>query len=71
MTRTVRLAWQQKPLVVALLVAAVAVCALVVVAAISAGGPAELPRVCVSSAAASADADGGVVETQGALDCDR
>jgi hypothetical protein len=70
MTRTVRRAWQQTPLVVAFLVAAVAVCALVVVAAISAGGPAELSRVCVSSAAASADADGKVVETQSALDCD-
>jgi hypothetical protein len=70
MTRTVRLAWQQKPLVVALLVAAVAIFALVVVAAISAGGPAELSRVCVSSAAASADADGNVVETQSAPDCD-
>jgi hypothetical protein len=69
MTRTVRRGWQQTPLVMALLVA-VAVCALVVVAAISAGGPAELSRVCVSSAAASADADGNVVETQSALDCD-
>ncbi len=69
MTRTVRRAWQQTPVVVALLVAAVAVCALVVAAAISAGGPAELSPVCVSSAAASADADGNVVEAHNALDC--
>ena len=69
MTRTVRSAWQHKPIVLAVLVAAFAVCALVIVAAGPAGGP-ERSRVCVSSAAASADANGNVVETKSAVDCD-
>ena len=47
----------------------VAVCALFVVNAIAAGNPAEVPRVCVSSAAASVGAGGEVVQTTNAIDC--
>jgi hypothetical protein len=53
---------------VSLVVALVAVCALFVVSAIAAGDPADAPRVCVSSAAASSGSD-EVVETKNAIDC--
>jgi hypothetical protein len=69
MTRTARTARHHDPLVVGLMIALV-ICALIGVAAIRAGGPAEQSRVCVSSAAASAGADGNVVETETAVDCD-
>ena len=68
MTRAVRTR-HHNPLVVGLVIAVV-ICALIGVAAIPAGGPGEKPRVCVSSAAASAGADGNVVETESAVDCD-
>ena len=57
-------------MLVGLLVIALVTCALVGVAAIPAGGPAEQPRVCVSSAVASAGADGQVAETTSRVDCD-
>ena len=52
-----------------LVVTLVAVCALFVVNAIAAGNPAVAPRVCVSSAAASLDGSGAVVETTSEIDC--
>ena len=53
-----------------LVVTLVAVCALFVVNAIAAGNPADTPRVCISSAAASFGGGGGeVVETENAIDC--
>ena len=67
--RTVRTARHHTPLVVGLMLTLV-ICALIGVAAIPAGEPAEQPRVCVSSAAASAGADGNVVETESTVDCD-
>jgi hypothetical protein len=69
MTRTVRTARHHNPLVFGLTIALV-ICALIGVAAIPAGRPAEQSRVCVSSAAASAGADGNINETETAVDCD-
>jgi hypothetical protein len=53
-----------------LVVTPVAVCAFFVVNAIAAGNPADAPRVCVSSAAASFGGGGEVVQTKTAIDCD-
>jgi hypothetical protein len=55
--------------VVSLVVALVAVCVLFVVSAIAAGNPADAPRICVSSSAASFGGGDEVVETKHAIDC--
>lgn len=70
MTRIVRSTWHTRPYVVALVAAAAITCALVIVAAIRADSSTAPPRVCVSSATASATEDGPVVETESAVDCD-
>lgn len=64
-----RSGWQRTSLAVSLVVALVAVCALFVVSAIAAGNPADTPRVCVSSAAASFGGGDEVVQTKNAIDC--
>lgn len=63
-----RSGWRSTSLAVSLVVALVAICALFVVSAIAAGDPADAPRVCVSSAAASSGGD-EVVATKNAIDC--